>query len=143
MFYRYKAIIEKHNDIYTVEFPDFGLKGRGMHGYDETLSFAQDYLAEIIMAYQKESRPLPRMVSQSETPNTYKPYAREVMVEVEPDLYRDRIRKNAGRVFYEFESDEDVAERNKPAFAGSGKIAAAVIGVIILIVIVLVFRHGV
>ena len=109
MIYRYNANIIKDNNLYTVEFPQFGIRGRGFPGYDDTVDFARDFLAEIIMDYQDAPRELPEEGASAG--------ASGVVIEVDVDRYRKRAQMNAEKVFYDFETDEDVERRNQPAFA--------------------------
>lgn len=144
MIYRYNVTITKENDIYMVEFPQFGIKGRGMPEYEDTLEFAKDYLAEIILTYLDKSKVLPRMPEGSSHERiSGEPVESDPIIEVNVDQYQERIKADAKRVFYEFETDADVLERNKPAFGGMGKKLAIGAAAVCLIVIVIIFIHSI
>lgn len=126
MIYRYLAIIKRDNEIYTVELPAFGIKGKGFPDYEDTVAFAKDFLAEIILAYQKESRQIPVGDGQTVDSRISGGISNDnrLLIEVDLDQYKKRIHTNAERVFYEFETEEDVKKRNQPAFGGKGKVIA-------------------
>ena len=56
---KYTAFFKKTGLNYTIEFPDFGVCGEGYSSLEETKKFARDYLAEIILAYRSDGKPLP------------------------------------------------------------------------------------
>ena len=58
--YRYNATVNKEGGVYTVEFTDFGIRGRGFPDYDDTLAFAADMLSEILLDYRAKERELPK-----------------------------------------------------------------------------------
>ena len=74
MTYTYDAIFGIQNGHYTVEFPAFGIRGRGCPGWLDTLTFAEDFLAEIILDWEAKGKALPpeqppkRPAGQSEMP---------------------------------------------------------------------------
>ena len=49
------------------------------------------------------------------------PVTTDRIIEVNVGQYQERIKANAKRVFYEFETDADVAERNRHAFGKTMK----------------------
>ena len=134
--YRYKAIIKQEDGIYTVEFPAFQIRGRGFSDHAETVEFAKDLLAEIVLAYRKESKELPLMPDPAaHGSGGGAPTEEGVLIEVDAEQYGKKADANRKRVFYEFESDEDVispAGRKKYLIP-----AAAAVFVIIVIAAVL------
>lgn len=137
MIYRYTATIKKENDVYTVAFPAFGVKGQGYSDYGATVDFAGKMLAEIIMDYEAGARALPHpndSVGFSFTSSDSDP--QKLVIEVDADQYKRRADENAGRVFYEFETDEDVKKRNSASksrlFVIAGIAALVLIAVIVI-----------
>ena len=119
--YIYNATVNKEGGVYTVEFTDFGIRGRGFPDYDDTLGFAADMLSEILLDYRAKERELPKPTAEpasseveqtDDAQATTKPASSEVertdaphtvLITADPDAYGKRIEANAGRVFHEFE----------------------------------------
>ena len=107
--YEYAANIMKgdgDNTDHLIEFPQFGIRGRGFPGYDDTLSFAADMLAEIILDFEKRGRKLPDPKGEV-SDGLDAPGAHREIVAVDTDRYLARIARNERRVFHELEATDD------------------------------------
>ncbi len=133
----YLAVITKEEKEYGVSFPKFKVNGRGFEEYEDTVRFVKDMLAEILLEYEKEKRPLPEPDSQDDThPAADKDAGkREVMITVDPDLYKKKIEEKSKRVYHDFRMiNEGEGDRDKKSPDGNRRILMTA-GIVILAVV--------
>ena len=133
----YLAVITKEEKEYRVSFPRFKVSGRGFEEYEDTVRFAKDMLAEILIEYEKEKRPLPAADPREDTDpaELHGEDRSEVMITVDPDLYKKKIEENGKSVYHDFKRINEGATDRDEKSPGSNRRTLMMAGIVILAVI--------